>query len=163
MRVIADRKWQNRENWRYRQNKKIPPQNQATMLDSFKNRSSKHLAAVWGEQMARCKPYDYIQGKFIPLSFGTQVIPGIFAHTLSYLIDHKLDLSVFDNGYWKDSTDAPAILVEIILYAYPRGIVSSREIEQSCRGSIARPTKWARSDLLWKARNTRNPICSKRG
>lgn len=90
--------------------------------------------------MARYKPYDYHQGKFIPISFDKQILPGTFEHTLSYLIDHELDLSVFDNRYSNDDTGAPAydpaILLKIILYAYSRGIVSSRKIEQCCRENI---------------------------
>ena len=34
--------------------------------------------------------------KFIPVSFHKQILPGRFEYTLSYLIDHELDLGVFD-------------------------------------------------------------------
>jgi transposase len=90
--------------------------------------------------MARYKEYDYRQGKFISLSFDKQILPGTFEHTLNYLIDHELDLSIFDDRYSNDDTGAPAydpaILLKIILYAYSRGIVSSRKIEQCCRENI---------------------------
>jgi len=57
-----------------------------------------------------------------------------------YLIDHEVDLSVFEARYRNDETGAPAydpgILLKIVLYAYARGIISSREIERCCRENI---------------------------
>ena len=90
--------------------------------------------------MARYKEYDYSQGKFIPVIFDRQILPGIFEYTLHYLIDNEIDLSVFDLRYRNDETGAPAydpaILLKIILYAYSRGITSSRKIAQYCRENI---------------------------
>lgn len=90
--------------------------------------------------MARYKHYDYSQGKFIPISFDKQIIPGTFEHTLHYLIDNEIDLSVFDLRYENDEMGAPAydpaILLKIVLYAYSRGITSSRKIEQCCRENV---------------------------
>jgi transposase len=90
--------------------------------------------------MARYKEYDYRQGKFIPISFDKQILPGTFEYTLNYLIDHEIDLSLFDDRYRNDDTGAPAydpaILLKIILYAYSRGITSSRKIEQCCRENV---------------------------
>ncbi|MDH4230817.1 MAG: IS1182 family transposase [Nitrospirota bacterium] len=90
--------------------------------------------------MAKYKQYDYSQGKFIPIHFDKQILPGTFEHTLHYLIDNELDLSVFDLRYSNDETGAPAydpaILLKIILYAYSRGITSSRKIAQCCEENI---------------------------
>ena len=90
--------------------------------------------------MARYKDYDYTQGKFIPIHFDKQILPGTFGHTLHYLINNEIDLSVFDLRYCNDETGAPAydpaILLKIILYAYSRGITSSRKIEQCCRENV---------------------------
>ena len=90
--------------------------------------------------MARYKEYDYRQGKFIPISFDKQILPGTFEHTLHYLIDNEIDLSLFDARYCNDDTGAPAydpaVLLKIILCAYSRGITSSRKIEQLCRENI---------------------------
>ena len=90
--------------------------------------------------MARYKEYDYRQGKLIPISFDKQILPGTFEYTLNYLIDNELDLSLFDARYRNDDTGAPAydpaILLKIILYAYSRGITSSRKIEQCCRENV---------------------------
>ncbi len=56
------------------------------------------------------------------------------------MIDKKIDLSVFDERYQNDETGAPAydpaILLKIILYAYSKGITSSREIAQCCRENV---------------------------
>ena len=90
--------------------------------------------------MARYKNYDYSQGKFIPIQFDRQILPGTFEYTLHYLIDNEIDLSIFDLRYRNDETGAPAydpaILLKIILYAYSRGIMSSRDIAQGCRENI---------------------------
>lgn len=90
--------------------------------------------------MARYKEYDYSQGKFIPIHFDRQILPGIFEYTLHYLIDNEIDLSVFDLRYRNDETGAPAydpaILLKVILYAYSRGITSSRDIAQCCRENV---------------------------
>ena len=90
--------------------------------------------------MARYKDYNYSQGKFIPIHFERQILPGTFEYSLHYLIDNEIDLSVFDLRYRNDDTGAPAydpaILLKIILYAYSRGITSSREIAQSCRDNV---------------------------
>lgn len=90
--------------------------------------------------MARYKQYDYSQGKFIPIHFDKQILPGTFEHTLHYLIDNEIDLSIFDLRYQNDETGAPAydpaILLKIILYAYSRGITSSRKVAQCCEENI---------------------------
>ena len=90
--------------------------------------------------MARYKEYDYSQGKFIPLQFDKQILPGTFEHTLHYLIDNEIDLSIFDLRYQNDETGAPAydpaILLKIILYAYSRGITSSRKIARCCEENV---------------------------
>ena len=90
--------------------------------------------------MARYKNYDYSQGKFIPIHFDRQILPGTFEYSLHYLIDDEIDLSIFDNRYRNDEMGAPAydpaILLKIILYAYSRGITSSRKIAQCCEENV---------------------------
>ena len=90
--------------------------------------------------MARYKKVNYDQMELIPVSFDEQIIPGTFEHTLSFLIDQKLDLTIFENKYNNDKTGAPAynpkILLKIILYCYSRGILSSRDIEYFCKTNI---------------------------
>jgi len=90
--------------------------------------------------MARYKKYSYEQARFIPVHFDKQVIPGTFEYTLNYLVDNEIDLSIFDNRYKNDETGAPAydpaILLKIILFAYSRGIVSSRKIARCCEENV---------------------------
>lgn len=90
--------------------------------------------------MARYKEYCYEQTKLIPIAFSNQILPGTFEYTLNHLIDHEFDLTVFEQRYHNDETGAPAydpaILLKIVLYAYSRGITSSREIEQLCQENI---------------------------
>jgi len=90
--------------------------------------------------VARYKPYSYAQGKFIPVHFEKQIIPGTFEYSLNHLVDHELDLSIFDERYRNEETGAtaydPKILLKIILFAYSRGITSSRRIAQACEDNI---------------------------
>ena len=90
--------------------------------------------------MARYKEYSYAQSKLIPIHFDSQILPGTFEYTLSYLVDNEMDLSIFENRYNNDETGAPAydpaILLKIVLFAYSRGIVSSRKIARCCEENI---------------------------
>jgi len=90
--------------------------------------------------VARFKPYSYAQGKFIPVHFEKQIIPGTFEYALNHLIDHELNLSIFDERYKNEETGAkaydPKILLKIILFAYSRGITTSRRIAQACKENI---------------------------
>lgn len=90
--------------------------------------------------MAKYKPYSYDQGQFIPVFFSKQILPGTFEFALNQLIDGKLDLTTFDKRFCNDDTGAPAydprILLKIILFAYSKGITSSREIARCCEQNI---------------------------
>jgi transposase len=90
--------------------------------------------------MAKYKPYSYAQGQFIPVFFDKQIQQGTFEYTLNYLIDSELDLSIFDGRFRNDETGAPAydprILLKVILFAYSRGITSSRKIARCCEENI---------------------------
>ena len=90
--------------------------------------------------MAKYKPYSYAQGQFIPVFFHKQLQKGTFEYSLNYLIDNTLDLSFFDTRYNNDETGSPAydprILLKIILFAYSRGITSSRNIAKCCEENV---------------------------
>ena len=58
--------------------------------------------------MARYKDYSYDQQKLPPVRYSEQILPGTFEYTLGYVIDHELDLSVFDGRYRNDEGGAPA-------------------------------------------------------
>ena len=89
--------------------------------------------------MARYKPID-TSPRFLAVDLERQLLPGTFEHALCHLIDHALDLSGFDSRYRNDRCGAsafpPGLLLKIVLYAYSRGIVSSRAIERACREQI---------------------------
>lgn len=89
--------------------------------------------------MPRFKPYSYDQSKMIPIDFHSQLQAGTFEFALNHLVD-EMDLSIFDDRFVNDETGAPAydpaILLKIVLFAYSRGITSSREIEQACRENV---------------------------
>jgi transposase len=89
--------------------------------------------------MARYKRID-TSPKFLPVVLSDQLLPGTFEHALNHLLDHELDLSGLDARFCNDATGAPAyppaVLLKLILFAYSRGIVSSRTIERACREQV---------------------------
>jgi len=90
--------------------------------------------------MAKYIPYDYNQSSMVVINFNDQIQPGTFEHAVHHLVDGKLDLSLFEQVYKNDDNGRPAydpaILLKIILFAYSKGITSSREIEWCCRNNI---------------------------
>jgi transposase len=56
------------------------------------------------------------------------------------VVENHIDLSVFDARYNNDETGAsaihPKILLKVILLAYARGMISSRQIERACQENI---------------------------
>ena len=60
--------------------------------------------------MARFKPYKYDQMVMVPVSFQNQLEPGTLEHTLNELVEHHIDLSVFEARYQNDNNGARAIL-----------------------------------------------------
>lgn len=89
--------------------------------------------------MARYKVID-TNPRFIAVDLHSQLLPGTFEHALSHLFDHEIDLTDLDARYRNDGTGAPAyppaVLLKLILFAYSRGIVSSRAIERACREHV---------------------------
>ena len=90
--------------------------------------------------MPKFIPYDYRQNAMVVVNFQDQIQSGTFEYALHFLIEEKLDLSVFDPEYHNDDNGRPAydpaILLKIILFAYSKGITSSREIEWCCKTNI---------------------------
>ena len=89
--------------------------------------------------MARYKHID-TSPRFLAVDLQRQLLPGTFEHALNHLVDHELDLTRFDARYKNDLTGAtaypPAMLLKVVLFAYSRGIVSSRGIERACREHV---------------------------
>jgi transposase len=90
--------------------------------------------------MAKFKPLNETQLVMLPISLQNQLVPGTLEHTISELVDKHIDLSVFDGRYNNDETGAtaihPKILLKVILLAYARGMISSRQIERACQENI---------------------------
>lgn len=62
----------------------------------------------------------------VVINYKDQLQPGTFEHAVHFLIDTKLDLSIFypkfkNNDGGRPAYD-PAILLKIILFAYSKGI-----------------------------------------
>jgi len=89
--------------------------------------------------MARYKHID-TSPRMLPVDLARQLLPGTFEHALNHLLDHEIDLSGFDARFCNDETGAtaypPAMLLKVVLFAYSRGIVSSRGIERACREQV---------------------------
>jgi len=90
--------------------------------------------------MAKFKPCNENQLVMLPISLQDQLVPGTLEHTISQLVEKHIDLSVFDTRYNNDETGAtaihPKILLKVILLAYARGMISSRQIERACQENI---------------------------
>lgn len=89
--------------------------------------------------MARYKYIDTTP-RFLPVDLARQLLPGTFEHALHHLLEHAIDLSAFDARFRNDTTGAtaypPALLLKVVLFAYSRGIVSSRGIERACQDHV---------------------------
>ena len=90
--------------------------------------------------MAKYKPSNEDQMVMLPISLQNQLVPGTLEHTINRLVDENIDLSVFDERYKNDVTGAaaihPKILLKVILLAYAKGMISSRQIERACQENI---------------------------
>ena len=90
--------------------------------------------------MAKYKPSNENQMVMLPISLQDQLVPGTLEHTINRLVDENIDLSVFDERYKNDLTGAaaihPKILLKVILLAYAKGMISSRQIERACHENI---------------------------
>ncbi len=90
--------------------------------------------------MPKFIPYDPSQSKMVVVNYADQLQPGTFEYAIHFLIEQKLDLSIFNPAFNNDETGRPAydpaILLKIILFAYSKGITSSREIQWSCETNI---------------------------
>jgi hypothetical protein len=89
--------------------------------------------------MARYKPVD-TQPKFVAIDLVAQLLPGPFGHALHHLLEQAIELTPFDARYRNDTTGAPAyapsMLLRVVLFAYSRGIVSSRAIARACEEQV---------------------------
>lgn len=89
--------------------------------------------------MPRFRKTNFTQHMLVPIELQEQLMPGTMEKTINDLID-RMDMKVFMDRYKNDETGAPAydprILLKIILFAYSRGILSSRKIAQAAEKNI---------------------------
>ena len=87
--------------------------------------------------MAKFKKCDYSQKLFLSVSLDEQLMPGTLEFAIHTLVEHRLDMSVFDKNYKNDETGRsaynPKILLKVVLLGYSRGLISSRQLERACR------------------------------
>jgi transposase len=90
--------------------------------------------------MAKYRPYDYSQRVMIPVSLEDQLMPGTLEFAIHTLVEDRMDLSVFEDRYNNDETGRwaydPKVLLKGVLFAYSRGLISSRKMERACRENI---------------------------
>ena len=90
--------------------------------------------------MPKFIPYSPTQGILTPVHLSHQIQAGTFEYTLCHLVDNELNLSILDSRFKNDKTGAPAyapkILLKIVLFAYSRGIISSRKIARACHENM---------------------------
>ena len=84
--------------------------------------------------------YDYNQNAMVVINYLDQLQPGTFEFAVQHLITNKIDTSVFHPRYKNEKNGRPAydpaILLKVILFAYSKGITSSREIQWCCQFNI---------------------------
>ena len=89
--------------------------------------------------MARYKYID-TNPRFLAVDLAKQLLPGTFEHARHHLLSGVIDLSHFDARFRNDTTGAPAyppaMLLQVVLFAYSQGIVSSRGIERACQEHV---------------------------
>ena len=90
--------------------------------------------------MAKYKRYDFSQSMLIPVFFEEQLIPGTLEFAIHTMVETRMDMSIFDDNYQNDETGRhaydPKILLKVVLFAYSRGLISSRRIERACRENV---------------------------
>lgn len=90
--------------------------------------------------MPRYKACNYNQMVMLPISLESQLVPGSLEHTINEVVEKHVELSVFDGRYSNDDTGAsaihPKVLLKIVLFAYARGLISSRQMERACLENI---------------------------
>jgi transposase len=87
--------------------------------------------------MAKHQHYDYKQSVIEPIFLEDQLVPGTLEYAIHYIVEVRLDMSVFDARYKNDTTGRksidPKLLLKIVLYGYSRGMISSRSLEYACQ------------------------------
>lgn len=85
-------------------------------------------------------PTEYKQNILLSINFEDQIQPGTFEYAIHYLVENKFDLADFEQEYKNEFGGRiaypPGVLLKIVLFAYSKGITSSREIAWCCQNNI---------------------------
>lgn len=89
--------------------------------------------------MPRFKEKNFDQHMLLPVNLSEQLVKGTMEYTINQVID-RLDMTKFNEHYRNEETGAPAfdprVLLKIVLFAYSRGILSSRRIANAASTNI---------------------------
>ena len=87
--------------------------------------------------MANHRHYDYKQSIIEPIFLEDQLTPGTLEYAIHYIVEERLDMSIFDARYQNDTSGRksinPKLLLKVVLYGYSRGMISSRSLEYACQ------------------------------
>jgi transposase len=87
--------------------------------------------------MAKHQHHDYIQSVIAPVFLEDQLLPGTLEYAIHYIVEERLNMSIFDARYNNDNTGRksidPKLLMKIVSYGYSRGMISSRSLEYACQ------------------------------
>jgi len=90
--------------------------------------------------MPKYKPYNYHQTTLVSVDLEKQLPTGSMEFAIHYLVDNEINLIGLDSRYKNDDEGRPAydprILLKVVLLAYARGLLGSRQIERACRENI---------------------------
>lgn len=90
--------------------------------------------------MPRFKAYDYNQLMMVPVSLEDQLVPGTLEYAIHYLLEERVDTSIFHDKYQNDDTGRtaydPKMLLKVVLLGYSRGMMGSRKLERACNENV---------------------------
>ena len=90
--------------------------------------------------MPRYKYYDYKQTSMIAVDLEKQIVPGTLEYAIHKLVEERVKIEVFERKLKNEDTGRPAydpkIMLKLVLFAYSKGIISSRKIETACKENI---------------------------
>jgi hypothetical protein len=93
----------------------------------------------------RYKPID-LRPKLMTVDCPRQILRGSFAYALCSVIDHEMELAAFDQRFRHDEGGAPgyapALVLEVVLLAYSRGLGSFRASESGWQPKVLFRAVW---------------------
>ena len=91
-------------------------------------------------QCLNTNPIIIIRRPWCRLTLRNRLPTGSLEFAIHYLVDNEIDLIGLDSRYKNDDEGRPAydprILLKVVLLAYARGLLGSRQIERACRENI---------------------------